>query len=475
MKKLFCLIAALVFSLTCFAFPVHAEEKIKVACVGDSITEGWASTNTETQSYPVQLQKLLGDEYEVKNFSKGGRTAMKVAGGYWPIWNEGFFTQSKTYNPDVVILMLGTNDVMTDNWNDGETYYPDLKALVETYQGLSSQPTVYLATPSTAFDSEHPDKLQNKAVPIVKQVAEETGAVLVDINALTANNGQYYPDGIHPNDEGYARLALMFYEHVFNKEVFDLTVKTEAGNTVRIGEISAVAGADGKAVIPAVKGDVSFTVGKLGNGFVKKSVTVNGDTEVDCTDATFPENLAASGTLTDSAGNVTAVTDANASTGWQSGNGDYSDVFISCDFGAAKDFNAIDLMWEETTRAKKDAYTVEYSADGTTWTAVSNAKFVFSGSYDYATFDSVNAQYVRVKISDGVSGKARPKLFEMGVYTVGDETPATVTTPADVSSDTASEPAGNAKADNGAWIYIVIAVAAVVVIVLALILAKKKK
>lgn len=475
MKKILSFIAALAFSLTCFVFPASAEEKIKVACVGDSITEGWASTNLDTQSYPAHLQKLLGDGYDVRNFGIGGRTAMKVADGMTPYWNETFFTQSKNFNPDVVLLMLGTNDVVTNNWNDGETYYTDLKALVETYQNLSSSPTVYLATPSTAFDAAHPEKLQNKAVPIVKQVAQETGATLVDINALTANNGAYYPDGIHPSDEGYYRLALMFYENAFNGEVHSLTVKTEANNVVHNGELSAVAGADGNAVIPAVKGKVSFTVSKMGGGFARYYINVTEDTTVDLSTATLSENIAASATVYDQNTVVTQVTDANKSTGWQRSEYDFSNMNLVFDFGAEKKFNAVDVMWEESTRAKKDSYKIEYTADGTNWSEISNAVSVKSGEYDYIVFDEVSATKLRITITAGVSGKTSPKIFEMGVYNAAAETEATANSSGTEDPSSAPEGDGNDGNSSSVWLYMSVAAAVILVIVGVIVFAKIKK
>ena len=44
------------------------ERPIKVACVGNSITEGFTLAHPETESYPAVLQRLLGDGYEVGNF-----------------------------------------------------------------------------------------------------------------------------------------------------------------------------------------------------------------------------------------------------------------------------------------------------------------------------------------------------------------------------------------------------------------------
>ena len=50
------------------AMPQFAQEKIKVACVGNSITYGIGVANPEVNAYPVKLQGMLGDKYEVGNF-----------------------------------------------------------------------------------------------------------------------------------------------------------------------------------------------------------------------------------------------------------------------------------------------------------------------------------------------------------------------------------------------------------------------
>lgn len=55
-----------------FSATIQAQ-KIKVACVGNSVTYGHGIENREKNSYPAQLQRMLGNEYEVANFGKAGR------------------------------------------------------------------------------------------------------------------------------------------------------------------------------------------------------------------------------------------------------------------------------------------------------------------------------------------------------------------------------------------------------------------
>ena len=52
-----------------------ADEKIRVACVGDSITFGAGVEEREKNNYPKVHGGLLGDKYEVKNFGVSGAMA----------------------------------------------------------------------------------------------------------------------------------------------------------------------------------------------------------------------------------------------------------------------------------------------------------------------------------------------------------------------------------------------------------------
>ena len=71
-----------------FAFMSQAQ-KIKVACVGNSVTYGYGIKNRETNCYPAQLQQMLGDAYEVENFGHSGATLLNK--GYRP------YTQQEAY------------------------------------------------------------------------------------------------------------------------------------------------------------------------------------------------------------------------------------------------------------------------------------------------------------------------------------------------------------------------------------------
>src|SRR5579864_433492 len=88
-------------------------EKIRVACVGDSITFGACVPEREKNCYPAVLGGLLGDKYDVRNFGVNGATLLKK--GDLPWWNVDAYKSATDFNPDIVIIKLGSNDTKPQN------------------------------------------------------------------------------------------------------------------------------------------------------------------------------------------------------------------------------------------------------------------------------------------------------------------------------------------------------------------------
>ena len=59
-----------------YAATLFAQNTIRVACVGNSVTYGYALPDREQNAYPAQLQRLLGERYEVRNFGHSGSTLL---------------------------------------------------------------------------------------------------------------------------------------------------------------------------------------------------------------------------------------------------------------------------------------------------------------------------------------------------------------------------------------------------------------
>lgn len=483
MKKIFSALTALAVLLTACALftpAAAAEEVIRVACCGDSITEGWTSSDLDTCSYPAQLQKMLDPaKYEVKNFGIGGRCALKDAGDYTPYWNEAkFYKASLTYQPNIVILMLGTNDVVCNKWNDGALYGSDLADLVRSYQALESKPTVYLCTPCYSTDGAHTDKIQNGAVPLVKKAAEETGATLVDVNAYTANyasEGGLNPDGIHLSDDGYLRLAGYFYDTVFGGACSTLTVATDAGNVVSADGMYITADESGKAVLRLINGEKTIRVRNKTGGFGTFTFDLQKDTVADCRGLNLPANLAAAAqvlaTVTENAANVC---DGDESTSWQIADMEYdAGLWIGFDFGEAKAFDTVDFVWDQDSRPTETGYVLETSDDGQTWTELSVTRTPLFSARSTVTFPQTTARFVRVRLTAGSNDKYRPMIREMRVLSQETLTPS-FTEGSEISVLPAPTPE---KKENGVWKYLLVSagIVAVAGLAAALTVHKQKK
>ncbi len=200
--------------------PARQTDKPLVACVGDSITQGFLELTLKRNTYPDKLQALVGDDWQVINFGVSGRTAVK--NGDFPYWNEEFFVQSQAMNPDIVTIFLGTNDTKPYNW-DADTYHDDLIALIEVYEALPSRPVIYLVAPPAAFVREGADAvaydidkdiIAAQVYDIVQEVAKAKHLTVIDLYTPTRDHPELFIDGVHPNDAGNDLIAEAFYSAI---------------------------------------------------------------------------------------------------------------------------------------------------------------------------------------------------------------------------------------------------------------------
>jgi acyl-CoA thioesterase-1 len=194
--------------------PEADHSKIVVAAIGDSNTSGIGlmTENGDSSSYPSQLQVLLGYSYQVINYGLSRRTLLST--GDAPYTQDQFYTDSQQAQPDIVLIMLGTNDSKAYNWN-ADAYESQLKEFVNTYKNLASKPTVYLMSPPAAYQNPgliDPATVSEQIVPIVQRVADETQVIYIDIYTATKNHPDLFPDGIHPNTTGYKLIAQTVYD-----------------------------------------------------------------------------------------------------------------------------------------------------------------------------------------------------------------------------------------------------------------------
>ena len=191
------------------------KEPLRVACVGDSITYGHGIRDREHDTYPAILDSLLGDKF-VQNFGVSGTTTLKKSN--MPYTEEQAYKDALAFNPDIVTIKLGTNDSKAFNWANKDNFKDDLTSLINSFKELPSNPDIWLCLPVPAYGNAwgiNDSIIYNGVIPLIREVAEELELPVVDLNTPLTNCRNYFPDTIHPNEEGQEKIAGILYEKIF--------------------------------------------------------------------------------------------------------------------------------------------------------------------------------------------------------------------------------------------------------------------
>lgn len=201
---------AIIFGL--FGVAVSAQP-IKVACIGNSITFGAGIANQAMNSYPAQLGYALGSGYEVRNFGVSATTLMSK--GNYPYISTKEYKASLEYNPDIVVIKLGTND--SKDFNRGllkENFKNDYQSLINSYKALPGKPRIILMNPVRCYQSEGDFKeasqvYQSTIIPLIEQLSYENSLEIIDLYHLFGDkwDGALLPDKLHPSALGATAMA----------------------------------------------------------------------------------------------------------------------------------------------------------------------------------------------------------------------------------------------------------------------------
>jgi len=196
--------------------PDDFKEPIKVACVGDSITRGAGAG--PGKAYPSQLQEMLGDKWKVGNFGVSGRTLLKK--GDFPYWKEKAYQDALAMLPDVVIIMLGTNDTKPQNWKFESEFVADYTELVKSFQGLASKPRVYVCRPCPVPEPGNfgiNEKNLQEWIKRIDTMAKDMNLGVIDMHKALEDKPKLLPDRVHPNAEGAGEMAAAAFKELTGK------------------------------------------------------------------------------------------------------------------------------------------------------------------------------------------------------------------------------------------------------------------
>ncbi len=197
---------------------VASERPLTWVMTGDSITHGLLHTRG-ARNYVDHLHELIrGDLRRVQD----AVINTAISGWRLALILEDFDRRVATWRPDVVTLMIGTNDCSTV-WVDPVVspteFAADLAAFVSRVRALGAIPV--LQTPPIADLAHAPDRARlGEFAEAMRAVAAAEETILVDQFALftgfsagtgPGNEGMPWGllgDAFHPNADGHAAMAL---------------------------------------------------------------------------------------------------------------------------------------------------------------------------------------------------------------------------------------------------------------------------
>ena len=191
----------------------HTKGKTRIAFVGDSITYGAELENRKDEAFAYVIGDALSDNCITGNFGKSATSALSTAVAPYTQTEE--YKKSLEFNPDIVHIMLGTNDIKNENWDEGkDNFLKDYLNIINNYKAKNPDVKVYVGVPPRIFrenvyGTRSPQILEEEGIPLIKQVAEKAGATLVDYFEPLKDSGDLFPDFLHPNAEGHKVMAAI--------------------------------------------------------------------------------------------------------------------------------------------------------------------------------------------------------------------------------------------------------------------------
>ena len=208
----------ILFFLLLTASLSHADSPTKVACIGNSITYGIGTENPQVESYPAQLQQLLGCDYLVGNFGKPGATLLNH--GHRPYMKQPEFQKAMEFAGDIAVIHLGINDTDPRNWpNYRDEFVRDYLALIDSCRKANPHCRILICR-LTPISHRHPrfesgtrdwHRDIQQAIETISRVAN---VQLIDLHQALYAYPLFFPDGLHPNPEGAGILAHTVYSAI---------------------------------------------------------------------------------------------------------------------------------------------------------------------------------------------------------------------------------------------------------------------
>lgn len=172
-------------------------EEQTIVFLGDSTTEEIAEHTNGKPGHVATIDstfnKIYSPDLTVINAGKGGNSIQKM----YDRLEESVISQS----PDVVFINSGLNDSESES-----AYKSTLEKIIEDIQKETSA-QIFLRTSNTTDSEPTNNKLKNKLVPVMKELADKYDLGYIDLNdyynSVAGDDiSKYNFNSFHPNENG---------------------------------------------------------------------------------------------------------------------------------------------------------------------------------------------------------------------------------------------------------------------------------
>ncbi|ROL56836.1 T9SS C-terminal target domain-containing protein, partial [Bacteroidetes/Chlorobi group bacterium ChocPot_Mid] len=117
-----------------------------------------------------------------------------------------------------VIIKLGTNDTKPQNWIYGKEFFSDYVDFINEFRKGPVKPQIFISYPCPVFQTVWGirDSIINIIIPIIDSVRKATNTDLIDFHTPFLNSDSLFPDGVHPNADGYLKMAQIARDAILN-------------------------------------------------------------------------------------------------------------------------------------------------------------------------------------------------------------------------------------------------------------------
>lgn len=204
---------------------------MKIAFLGDSITEGCGATSID-KFYVNQVAKILN--VEALNYGVGGtRIAKQKEVSEVEQWDFDFLSRAEKMEEDVdlVIVFGGTNDyghglapLGSIDDQTSYTFFGGIKTLINYLIDRYGKEKIIVVSPLRRYQDEQKDPFNSVSlstyVSIESYVCSVLGVKFLDLfnNGIPkpemAEGDKYTVDGLHPSDFGHRFIAEKISEFI---------------------------------------------------------------------------------------------------------------------------------------------------------------------------------------------------------------------------------------------------------------------